>query len=317
MVHELLKEAENVFGKITPGMRLEIERIKASMVLGQRHTRKAGPGIDILGPNIFQHEIHDRKQIHPRLTMRSLHDHDIVMEREQESSRRFGLYVDTSDSMDYKSEEAAFTKKQAALIKALVLATDLGVQEDQVAVVSEGRFLRSGRRMMQAMAGSFKQHMAIMGAHSVPQIPQIFKNGDSVIWFSDFGNFAPADNDRPNEELASFANMLNKRGLHGFFVMVLDPSELSFDFKGHIEFRGKEGETDLSGEAGKVFDHAESIRTQYLQALRAHIQKVADLCKSKGIAFVLQPTNKPLEDAIHHLKTGQKDPLQHVAELGL
>lgn len=311
MVHDLLQEAENVFGKITPGMRLEIERIKASLAPGRRHTRKAGPGVDILGPNIFQPEIHDRKQINPRLSMKSLHDHDVVVERERESSRRFGLYVDTSDSMDYKSEDAAFTKKQAALIKALVLAADLGVQEDHVAVVSEGRFLRSGKRMMQAMAGSFKNHLAIMGASDVPQIPPVFKNGDSIVWFSDFGAFALDDDSR----LSAFMDQLTQRGLHGFFVMVLDQSELSFDFKGHIEFRGKEGETSLSGEASKVFDHAESIRAQYLAAMRSHIQKVSDLCKRKGISFVLQPTHKPLEDAIHHLKTGQEDPLQHIAEI--
>lgn len=317
MVHDLLKEAETVFGKIAPGMRLEIERIKAGMVLGQRHTKKVGTGIDVMGPNIFQPEVHERKQIHPRLTMKSPHDHDIVIEREQESSRRFGIYVDNSASMDYKSDEITFTKKQAALIKALVIAADLGVQEDQVAVVSEGRFLRGGRRVMQAMAGSFKNHMALMGTSDIPEVPPVFKSGDSIIWFSDFGNFAETGDGKSYEKLTSFIDMLNKRKLRGFFVMVLDPSELSFNFKGHIEFRGKEGEISLSGEAGKVFDHAESIRAQYLAAMRTHIQTVADLCKNKGVTFVLQPTDKPLEDAIHHLKTGQKDPLQHITEIGL
>lgn len=305
MVHNLLQEAEDVFGKVTPGMRLEIERIKASLKPGQRRTRKAGPGIDILGPDNFVQGVHERKQISPKLSLKF--DRDIVIERERESSRRFALYVDSSRSMDYKSAGAAFTKKQAALIKALVLAADLGVQEESVAVASEGRFLRSGRRMMQGMAGAFADQLSIVGATDIPDLHRTFKRGDSLIYFSDF---LPAD----DKKLLHFLDEIVQRGLHGFMVMVLDPAELSFDFTGNVEFKGKEGEIGPAGEVSKVFDRAESVRMQYLEALRARVRWVAAQCESRGFTFVLQPTHKPLEEAIHHLKEGQENPLAHIPE---
>jgi uncharacterized protein (DUF58 family) len=307
MVHDLISEAEDVFGKVTPGMRLEIERMKASLRAGQRHTRKAGPGVDILGPDTFESGVHERKQISAKLSMK-FEDREIVVERERESSRRFGLYVDMSGSMDYKSAGRAFTKKQAALIKALVLAADLGVHEDSVAIATEGRFLQSGRRMMQSVAGAFSNHLAIVGTGDIPDLHRVFRRGDSIVWFSDF---LPSD----DEKLLQFLDEIEQRGLHGFLVMVLDPSELAFEFKGNTEFRGKEGEKSLSGESSKVFDRAESIRAQYLEAMRARIRWVSAQCESRGFTFVLQPTHKPLEDAIHHLKDGQENPLQHVAEI--
>lgn len=307
MIYDLLDAAEDVYGKVTPGMRLEVERARKALATGQRPSKRYGVGMDIIGPAEYVKGIHERKHINARLSMKK--EKDIVIERELEAAHRYGLYVDVSGSMDYQSAAAPFTKKQSALIKALVLAADLGVQEESVAVVSDGRFHKAGHRTMQRIAGALTEVM-IAGEKDIPEIHKGFRPGDSVVWFSDF--MPGGDNDAA---LLTFMDEIDARGMHGYFVMVLDPEELSFNFKGNTEFRGKEGERSLSGAASAVFDKAESIRAAYLAALRKRIETIRGYCAARDFAFVLQPTHKPLEDAIHHLKDGQENPLQHIPEV--
>lgn len=233
----------------------------------------------------------------------------MVMERELEAAHRYGIFVDTSPSAEYRSKGARFSKKQSALIYALVLAGDLGVQEESVAVVSDGQFHRAGHRMMQKMAGAMTEAV-IAGESEIPEIHPAFRPGDSIVYFSDF--LPSGDNDRA---LLAFMEEIAGRGLEGYFVMVLDPAELTFPFTGRTEFRGKEGELSLRGKASEVFDRAEAERNRYLANLRKRIETVRQYCEERGFVFVLQPTDKPGEDVIHNLKDGQENPFQHVPEV--
>lgn len=304
-IYDLLEEAEEVFGRVTPDMRLEIENVHQSRcATGQRLMKKAGAGLDFFDLREFAPLTDEVSSINHRASMR-LGRH-IVVEREVESPHRYGLWLDSSKSMDFKSPGARFTKKEAAVITMLALTQDLARQEEAVGIISHGQFYRGRRRASQRIAPNLAD-VTIMGGKDIPEIHPAFKAGNTVIIFSDF---LPSDDNR----LVEFLDDMADRNLHVFLVMVLDPSELTYDLKGHLEIRGREGEVGPTGEASIVFGKAESMRAQYLAALRQHIIWLQNLCNDRGFRFVLQPTHMPLENAIEGLKEGQDTPLSLVAE---
>lgn len=302
----LLEEAEDVFGRVTPDMEMEVDKVHQSTnAAGQRLMRKAGTGIDLFGPREFEEGRDERKHINPRLSAKR--DMDIIVDREVESPHRYGIHVDSSPSMDYKSDGVRFSPKQVSIIIALALAQDLAKQEEAVGVLSHGQFYRGGKRAHHRMADTLSD-VTIMGGEDFPDIHGVFKPGNTVIALSDF----LSDNDG---RLVEFLDDLAERHLQTYLVMVADPDVLRFEFKGNNEFKGPEGERSLSGEASKVFEKTEAVRNLYLTNLRVRVAWLQELCAARGFHFVLHPTDHPAEHAVHFLKEGQDNPLSLVPEV--
>lgn len=303
---DLLEEAEDVFGKIPSNVRMEVARLEKTMpVSGQRLMKKAGSGADIFELRDFDQYKDEERKISAKHKMRT--GKDIVLDRELESPHHFAAWVDASESMNFKSDRARFTKREYALIVMLAWIMDLGVQEEAVGVLSHGRLYRSGARTAQRVSDLLVD-AALMGGDELPEIHRAFKANDMVVLGGDFFTKSPEDLENLLDDLAA-------RRLQVTLMLTLDPDELDFPYTGNREFMGMEGETSLSGEASRVFDNAASMRAQYLAAIKAHITGLQTLCEERGFRFILAPTHKPPEQAVLNIKDGQENPMQHMPEI--
>lgn len=305
----LLDQAEEIFGKLPPNDRLEARRLKKTMpVSGQRLMKKAGSGTDVFELREFVPFKDEERKVSAAHLMRT--GKKIVVDREQESPHHFWVWADISASMEeFDGQMGPRTKKHTALLIALAFAMDLGVQEEAVGLVHQGRLYRGGRKVAARIEGGLTD-LTLMGEAELPELHRSLKANDKVILIGDFLT-------KDKETLSEYLDELGHRRMQAGLIMVLDPAELEFPFTGNREFIGTEGEKSLSGASSQVFNEAQGLRIKYLKAIRAHIEMVKTLCEERGFRFVLHSTARPPEEAIIHFKNGQDNPLALVPEVGL
>ncbi|MCD8496615.1 MAG: DUF58 domain-containing protein [Alphaproteobacteria bacterium] len=305
---DVLAEAEDIFGAISPEMRFEAGRVHDMSSSGQWHTNKAGSGFDMIGPAEFHPEKHDRRHIDHKLSLK--HKKRIVMEREVEASKRHILWVDTSPSQDFKSEDARFSKKESGIITAVMMAFLMARQQDAVGVVDEGKLYR-GARYAVVNVGQVLTNVTITGGANAPEVPRFLRTGDTMTLISDF---APTEDD--DAALIEALDEMSERGIEASLVMKLDPAEIEFNYKGAIEFAGTEGEVWPSGKLSEDFEKAEDLRKLYIEALRERIERIQVLCAERDFTFVFHATDEPFEEVIEYVNEGgQENPLQYVPEV--
>ena len=94
------------------------------------------------------------------------------------------------------------------------------------------------------------------------------------------------------DEFLKGLDRLQGRNLRGYMVMVLDPQEINFDFKGITQFNGMEGE------GSQVLPKAEAMQQQYREKMMERIRWVEKQCRRKGFEFILQRSDQPLNSGL-------------------
>jgi uncharacterized protein (DUF58 family) len=102
---------------------------------------------------------------------------------------------------------------------------------------------------------------------------------------SDF--FMPLDN------LKAWFRGFAGRGARGHLLQVIDPAEEDLPFDGRVRFDDVE-ETDSFA----LISNVDSVRDRYQRRFRAHIEGVADISRSLGLAIALHRTSTPAEPAL-------------------
>ncbi|HRQ60097.1 MAG TPA: hypothetical protein PLO23_01040 [Alphaproteobacteria bacterium] len=166
---DLLEEAEDTFGKIRANVRMEVARLDKTMpISGQRLMKKAGSGADPFEFRDFDPSKDSESRKNAKQKMRT--GKDMVLDREMESPHHFLSWVDASASMNFKSDRAKFTKREYALIVMLAWVMDMGMQEEAVGVISNGRLFRGGMRTAQRVSDLLVD-VALMGtARNSPRL---------------------------------------------------------------------------------------------------------------------------------------------------
>jgi uncharacterized protein (DUF58 family) len=118
----------------------------------------------------------------------------------------------------------------------------------------------------------------------MPSVARKLPQHSTAVLFSDFM--------MDHDELLRGISQISGIGLKGYLVMTLDPQEIDFKFKGHVEFHG------LEGEGKERFKKAESMRAAYQQKMREHLQQIEAICKAKGFKLIVQRTDEPLHNAL-------------------
>ena len=279
-LYQLLAEADATYRNLPPNMRLEIEKISRGLTeFGPRKLRRRGPGTDFFEARDFQRDSDDPAKINAPLSLRA--GRKIVVEREAEIRQHFYLWRDATDSMEYRSKEDIYTKKDAAEIMLMALAKHLARNEEAIGIL-DGRGIYRGGKAAEWMGR--KLHDVTIVAGGMPAMSGKLLRNSTVVLFGDFL--------MKRDELVNGLSKLTGMGLKGFLVMTLDPQEVDFKFRGHVEFRG------LEGEGTKKFKKAESLRAAYQEKLKNHIQEVQGVCATKGFEFILQRTDQPLHEAL-------------------
>ena len=281
-LYGLLANADATYAMLPQNLRLEIEKIsKGLSEFGPRKLRRPGIGTEFFEARQYRPGV-DNKQPNAKLSARA--GKPIVVENEAEIRQHFYLWRDPSPSTNYSSRRDLFTVKQAEEVMLLAFAKHLARNEEMIGILDRDGQYRGGKApewLGQQLLGA---DVSIVTG-DMPRVARPLPRNSTVVLFSDF-LMNP-------DELVKGLDSLNGIGLRGFLVMVLDPEEIEFkNFKGHIEFKG------LEGEGTTAFKKAESVRAAYQTAMTERIAWVKRLADAKGFQFILQRTDEPLHKGI-------------------
>lgn len=230
----------------------------------------------------------DPRYLDWRLVART--DRYFIKKFEDETNVRCHLLLDQSNSMSFGS--LGYTKADYARTLVAALAYFLDQQGDAVGVLS---FNEGVRKYLPARhrPGHLRQLMLALeepptGAAtdlSAPlrRIAELVRKRGLIVYVSDL--LAPIEN------LEASLGLLTASGHEVLLFQVLDPAELTFDFKASARFVDLESGRDL-------FLDPAAIRSEYEERLNAHVTAVKAACERLGITHQRLATDQPLELAL-------------------
>ena len=118
---------------------------------------------------------------------------------------------------------------------------------------------------------------------SKPNVNEI-KNNSEVILISDFLNDI--------EQTKEIIQNLSSRGINGNIIQILDPAEITFPYKGRINF------SDLEKEESILIGKAESLRTSYKKLITAHCNKIKKMALAYSWKYYLDTTDVAAESSL-------------------
>ncbi len=211
---------------------------------------------------------------------------------EEETNLACYLLLDTSESMDYRSEQAPMSKLQYAQRAALALGYLVLRQQDSIGLVTFDEEIRSLIRPS-SNPSHIKQLLHVLDK-SVPRgqtsagpifhdLAERFKRRGIVVVLSDcFDDVAT---------LMTGLKHFRHRRHEVILLHVLDPAESEFPFSQTTRFQGLEGWPDVVIEPG-------SLRNAYLDEFASFVYRLKKGCREHRIDYVPMPTDQPLEVAL-------------------
>jgi len=211
---------------------------------------------------------------------------------EEETNLVSYLLLDTSESMQYRSEGAALSKLEYAQCVAASLSYLVLQQQDSVGLVT---FDNEVRALVRASSNPshLRQLLHVM-EETVPQrktstgpifhdLAERLKKRGIVIILSDLF-------DDVNSMLAGLKHFRHRR--HEVIVFhVLDPAELDFPFQQTTLFKGLEQLPD-------VLTDPRSLRKAYLEEFNGFVRQVKQGCRAQRVDYVQLRTDQPLDVAL-------------------
>ena len=220
---------------------------------------------------------------------------------EDETNLLCYLVLDVSESMTYKSAEAALTKLEYAQCLAAALAWLVLRQQDAAGLVTFDSQIRAMIRpagnpshleqILSAMetAKPGKKTAAGVIFHELAQ--RLTKRGVVVV-LSDFFDDVSS--------LAAGLRHFRHRRHDVVLLHVLDPAEVDFPFHNPTEFKGLEDFPEIAADP-------QVIRRAYLRELASFQQSLQQVCRSERIDYYLVRTDQPLNVALRSvLETRQR-----------
>jgi uncharacterized protein (DUF58 family) len=220
-------------------------------------------------------------------------DRYYVKQYEDETNRRCYIAVDQSQSMDYGS--VGYTKAQYAQTIAATFAYYLTLQRDAVGVMTCGSttsdFLpprhRPGhlQQLMRLLSLESRGTQSNLG-ESLSQLAGLSRRRGLVVLVSDLLT--------DPESLAQPLGYLRGRGHELLVIRVLDPSEITLDFKQSTML--------VDAETGReMYIDPEAARREYQTRFRAHEAQLIDICHRRSARLVTITTDEPPESTLLEL----------------
>ncbi len=212
---------------------------------------------------------------------------------EDETNLRCWLLVDLSRSMGFGS--VGYTKADYARTTAATIAYFLSMQRDAVGLIT---FDQAVREFLPARfrAGHLRRLMMLLEhspsgaatdlAAPLEQVARLARRRGLVVLLSDL--LAPV------ETIASRLGWLRARGHEVLLIRVLDPAEVSFQFKEESLFFDLESGREL-------YVDPEAARRGYSERFAEHRQALVRVCTDLGIDLHELTTDGPLERALFDL----------------
>lgn len=217
-------------------------------------------------------------------------DRYFIKKFEDETNLRFQLVVDQSRSMTFGS--TGYTKAEYAATLAATLAYFVYQQGDAVGLLTFDAELRDSLPVrhrtghLRRVFGALERPAAGTGTDLTLPLQQLagtLRRRGMLVVISDF--LAPLD--QWERHLAT----LTAVGHEVVLFQVLDPQELSFNFKDAVVFEDME-----SGQ--KLYVDPTAVRERYQQGLAAHGERLQGIAQKLGVAFHSLRTDEALELAV-------------------
>ncbi len=251
-----------------PGVLLDARRLAASAP-GVHGRRRSGQG-----EAFWQYRDH-RAEDGARLVdwRRSARgDRYFVREREREAAQTAWFWIDPDAGFAWGSDPARTTKLRRAQTLALALATLLTRGGERVGAL--GAAPRVGPRAVDRLAHDFL----------APQQNAAAPPRSCIVFLSDF--YAPVETWRAR--LSAAADV----GSTGALVMIADPAEEDFPFRGRTLF------LEPGGRRETLLGRAESVREIYAERLETHRRAIRQLGAEFGFPALLHRTDHGASPAL-------------------
>lgn len=212
-----------------------------------------------------------------------------VKQYEDETNLRAYMVVDSSGSMNFKSEDAPVSKLDYVSYVAAAFSHLLLRQGDAVGALSfnaeQRQFLpASARRSHLDDIFYLLEHQPGAGATGLDDalrtIAERASRRSVVFLFSDFLD--------AEGEALTLLKVLRHRRLDVAAFHVVDPAEVTLPYEGMMLFEGLEGE-------GELLVDADDLRDAYLERMREHMAEVQKQCEQANIEYFRFPTTQPVE----------------------
>jgi uncharacterized protein (DUF58 family) len=254
-----------------PGILLEARRLAAAAP-GVHGRRRAGPG-----EAFWQFRDH-RPEDGARLVdwRRSARGERLyVREREREAAQTALFWVDPAPGFAWASGPTTPTKRRRAMALSLAFAILLARGGERVGALG-GPMPRAGARAAERLGVDL-----ILAAHAVPPHPV----GRSVlVYCSDFY--------LPIETWATRLKAAAAPGASGALIMIGDPAEEDFPFRGRTRFEEPGGKRDV------LFGRAEAARDAYSLRLAAHRAALRETARIFGFILISHRTDHSAAPAL-------------------
>lgn len=269
-----LSEAAKLAAALPP-LRADNERLTQSLALGSHSFRRSGEG-----ERFWQYREYTVSDPASRIDWRksAKGTRVYVREKEWQLAQYVWLWQDHSASMDYRSANAPYSKREYASLITLTLAELLGNQHERV------RFLGEPVRRI-AVASDYYELAGLLlstpasGGDTLPPSAVIRRNS-VVVLVGDFLSGAGA--------LAGWMRLLSAAGCRGLLIQVQDPDELAFPFKGRTRF------CDMESAATHDIGQATTLRADYTEAYEAHTRALKAAATEAGWQHVAVCSDRPL-----------------------
>lgn len=264
-------EAESLAGFL-PGVLLEARRLAAAAP-GVHGRRRAGPG-----EAFWQFRDH-RPEDGARLVdwRRSARGERLyVREREKEAAQSALFWLDPAAGFDWKSDGPWPTKRRRALTLCLAISLLFSRGGERIGALGIGP-PRSGARAVDRLALDLSSQPV-----TAPPPPP---SRSAVIYASDF--YAPPEVWKARLREASGV------GATGVLLMIADPAEEDFPFRGRTRFEEPGG-----GSLHALFGRAEAAQAEYARRLAAHRATMRALAQAHGFIAVLHRTDRSAAPAL-------------------
>ena len=211
---------------------------------------------------------------------------------EDETNLLCYLVLDVSESMTYKSREAALSKAEYAQCLSAALAWLVLQQQDAVGLATFDSQLRTLLRpsgspahleqVLHVIESATPGKKTAAGPIFHELAERMTKRGVVVV-LSDFFDDVKA-------LVAGLKHFRHRRHDVVLFHM-LDPAEIEFNLTGPTQFRGLEELPDVPADPSV-------IRRAYLKEFTAFQQSLQQACRAQQIDYVLMRTDQPLDVAL-------------------
>ena len=267
-----------------PDIVLAAERASRTVAAGLHGRRTNGPGEAFWQFRPFQNG-EPASRVDWRRSARD--DNLYVREREWEAARTLWVWSATGAGMRYRSPLSEVTKAERALLLTLALAQLAALGGERAGWVGLTR-PRGGRKVAQTLADHIGEALAqdvdlqSMPAQPLPRLSQALLVSD---WLT------------PSDAIESSLRTLASEGARGHCVMVLDPIEEAFPFRGRTEFSGVGNSLRLT------VGRAEALAADYASALAERKAMLRDLMGRLGWSFHVHHTDRSPESTLLALRS--------------